>query len=206
MNIKIDKVESNLSDEEAERIMGEYEKQLDIPKNKPAKLIMLCPIGLVGSGKTTVIKPLSEKLSLLRISTDEIRKILKENSYDYNRVEELAIKLSEKYIRQGYSIAIDADCISERLQKYINELKGEYGSKLFWIHINPPEKFIINKLKNYKHTWLFKNSKQAIENYKQRKSLHRSLKFPFIYEFDTSKSNLNKQIEEASKIIKDIVN
>ena len=182
--------------------MNKYEVSLEIPKIKLKTQIMICPIGLVGSGKTTVLKPLSKKLSLVRISTDEIRKILKEQGHDYNRAKELVIRLAEKYIKNGHSIAIDKDCISKESQKYIKKLKEKYNIKIFWIRINPPEDFIINKLKNYKHTWLFDNAEQAIDNYKNRKSLYKNLKFPFIYEFDTSRSDLSVQIRKAVKIIK----
>lgn len=193
-----------MTKKEVGKILGEYVKTIKIPKTKPNKQVIICPIGVVGAGKTTVVKSLSDKIALVRVSTDEIRKILKDHGYGYDQVKELAFELIKKYIKNGYSIVIDADCVSEASQKHIKKLEDKYGVKPIWIHVNPPEEFIINKLKNFKHTWLFKNSKQAIENYKQRKLLHRNLKFPFIYEFDTSKRNLNKQIEKASKIIKDI--
>ena len=95
------------------KITQAYEKTLQIPKDKPEKQIMICLVGTVGSGKTTVIKPLSRKLSLLRISTDEIRKLLKENGYRYNNVRKLAYVLAEKYISKGFSVAIDGNCNSE---------------------------------------------------------------------------------------------
>ncbi|MBU4480038.1 hypothetical protein KKG48_01160, partial [Patescibacteria group bacterium] len=51
-----------------------FKSQIKIPKNKPKKQIFFCPVGLVGAGKTTVTKPISKKLGLLRISSDELRK------------------------------------------------------------------------------------------------------------------------------------
>ncbi len=159
--------------------------------------------GVVGSGKTTVIKPLSKKLSLLRISTDEIRKLLKENGYGYESVKDMAYGLAEKYLSLGFSIAVDGDCNSEEAQKRIKELKEKYGFVIFWVHINPPEEFIINKLKNYNHTWLFTDANQAIENYKSSKVRHTNLDFPFAYTFDTSRDDLAKQIDEAVSIIDD---
>ncbi|MBM2817690.1 MAG: hypothetical protein HW401_280 [Parcubacteria group bacterium] len=160
-----------------EKIIREYEKILEIPENKPKEKIMVCPIGIVGSGKTTVVKPLSESLSLLIISSDEIRKFLKKNGCGYDLAGEIAFDLAEKYIEKKYKI------------------------KIFWIHINPPEEFIINKLKNYKHTWLFRDADQAIENYKSSKANHQNINFPFIYTFDTSRNDLGEQIKEAISII-----
>ena len=78
----------------------------------------------------------------------------------------------------------------------------ELGIKIIWIHINPPEKFIINKLKNYKkHSLLFKDSEDAINNYLERKPLHKKLNFPFIYNFDPSRPDLKSQLKEATSII-----
>lgn len=185
-----------------DKIFLEYERILKIPESKPEKQIMVCPVGVVGAGKTTVMNPLSKELSLLRISSDEIRQILKKYNYDYSRVAEIVFSLAEKYIKNGYSIAIDKDCASKESQEYIKAIKKQYGIKIFWIHINPPKEFIINKLKNYKHTWLFKDSEQAIENYRTSKSKHKNLNLPFVYTFDTSKDNLNNQIQEAISIIK----
>jgi shikimate kinase len=147
----------DISDKDIRRIISLYESTLEIPENKPKNQFILCPIGIVGAGKTTVIKPLSKKLSLLRISSDEIREILKKNGFDYSRTKEIAYAIIKKYIKQGFSIAIDGDCVSEDNQNRIKELEKEYSSiKVFWIHINPPEEFIINKLKKIKHSWLFR--------------------------------------------------
>ena len=205
MSIKIIKKKSNLTNEIIERISKEYERTLVIPKLKLKEQIIVCPIGLIGAGKTTILKPLSKKLSLLRISTDEIREILKKSGYDYECAKEIAYKLIVKYIKKGFSIGIDADCISKESQKYIKELKKEYNIKVFWIHINPPEKFIINKLENYNHTWLFNSAKEAISSYKKRKSLHKNLNLNFTYVFDTSKDNLKNQINKAISIIKNLL-
>ncbi|MCK5022069.1 MAG: AAA family ATPase [Candidatus Pacebacteria bacterium] len=185
-----------------EEIIQEYEKSLEIPNTKPEKQIMVCPVGVVASGKTTVMKPLSKKLSLLKISTDEIRKLLKENGYGYDSVKDLAYNLVNKYFGKGFSVAIDGDCHSEEAQEKIKKLKEKYKIKVFWIHINPPEEFIINKLKNNKYTWLFRDAKQAIENYKSSKERHKNLNFSFVYTFDTSRDDLDKQIEDCVTVIR----
>lgn len=179
-----------------------YEETLEIPPRKLKRQIIVCPIGTVGSGKTSVIKPLSKKLSLLRISNDDIRKLLKENGCGYDSVRKLAYRLALKYIAKGFSIAIDGDCNSREAQRHMQELRRKYGIKVFWLHINPPEAFIIHKLKNYKHTWLFKDADEAIRNYYSSKATHENLNFPFVYVFDPSRDDLNKQIEEAATVIK----
>jgi len=49
---------------EGQRIKKEYEDTLVFPVIKPDPQFVLCPIGLVGAGKTTVMMPLAERLSL----------------------------------------------------------------------------------------------------------------------------------------------
>ncbi|MFH1129375.1 MAG: AAA family ATPase [Patescibacteria group bacterium] len=197
---------SSTINDSSERITSLYESTLEIPKNKPKNQFVLCPIGLVGAGKTTVISPLSKKLSLLRISTDEIRILFKKDGLDWGQAREIAYGLVKKYLHQGFSVAVDIDCVTERARNYIAEAQKELDLKVIWIHINPPEEFIINKLKDYKHDGvLFKDAEDAINNYFDRKPLHQNLDFPFTYTFDTSKSNLDEQINEAVDKINDLI-
>lgn len=207
MNKYIDEGESKVGQDltaaDFDKISQLYEKQLELPSVKPTHQILLCPVGLVGSGKTTIVKPLSQALSLVRISTDEVRKMLKENGFNYIRTREIAKNLIGKYLKQGYSVAIDADCVGA-LREVIDKIGNDPRIKVIWIHINPPESFIINKLRNYKHTWLFKDADDAIHCYQERKLLHEHLDVPFLYTFDTSREDLDLQIEEANKLIKAI--
>ncbi|MFA6254741.1 MAG: AAA family ATPase [Patescibacteria group bacterium] len=191
----------NLSDNKLKDLLVVYEKKLIVPKKKLSKQIIICPVGLVGAGKTTVIKPLSHKLSLLRISADEIRQLLKENGYNYNRNKEMVFTVALKYLKQGFSIALDTNCASEEAQVYLKKIKNRFKVKIIWLHVNPPEQFIIKKLRNYKHTWLFENSDQAVRNYYRTKSLYKNLNRPFLYTFDPSK-NLARQLKEAITLIK----
>ena len=191
-----------MNQSEKNRIKNLYEKGLTIPRDKPERQILLCSIGLIGAGKTTVIEPLSKKLNLIRFCTDDIRKLLKENGYGYESAQDINVQLVRKYLKAGYSVAIDGDSASEHSRKLIAETEDNYNIKAIWIHINPPEEFIINKLRNFKHTWLFRDGEHAIENYYERKPLHKNLDMSFVYTFDTSRSDISKQIDEAVNLIK----
>ena len=190
----------NPTDYQIINIAALYERQLAIPKDKPKHPFILCLVGLVGSGKTTVVKPLSEKLSLVRISGDEIRKLLKDHGHGYELTQDISTIVVRKYLGQGYSICSDSDCVTEKTQKILNVLKEEFSLKLVWIHISPPEEFILNKLSTYQGGWFGNDA--LIKNYHERKPLHKNLNFPFVYTFDTSKENLSIQIEEAGEIIR----
>lgn len=192
----------NLTDTELETILSETEDSLVIPDSKPKHQILLCPVGLVGAGKTTVVEPLSQRLNLVRISTDEVRKRLKEKGYNLVRTIEIGKKLIERYLQKGYNVAIDADCSGQ--YELVSALTTNTPITPVWIHINPPESFILNKLKTFKHSWLFKDAGEAIANYHRRKPLHENLDMPFVYTFDTSREDLSQQIEEAVEQIRQI--
>lgn len=190
----------------AQSIARIYERTLYIPQSKPKTQFYLVPVGLVGSGKTTVLKPLSDMLNLVRVSGDEIRHTIIDNGGDLNDTWEIGNQIVRKYAELGFSIAHDTDGATVKTQESIAEQASKYGIKLFWIHISPPGDYIINKLKNYKHSWLFSSPDEAISKYRKRKHLHKNLPMHFIYTFDPSAKNLTDQIQEASKIIQQELN
>ena len=164
---------------------------------------MLMPVGMIGSGKTTVVKPLAEHFKLIRVSTDEIRKMLREEGgYFTGDCRDIANSISQKYLKLGYSIAVDANTGSEEGIKYNEKNKKDFpGVQQIFIHINPPVEFIVNKLKNYKHTWLFRDSEHALERFNFHKQNFKLPNIPFVYTFDPSKENLKEQTQEGIEAI-----
>ena len=164
---------------------------------------MLMPVGSIGAGKTTVLKPLTVRLGLVRISTDEVRQMLTEKGYSYEGCRDITHEISKKYLALGYSLAIDANTGSKFGLEYNKKTAEAFPNvRQIFIYVNPPEEFIISKLKNYKHTWLFRNGEDAIEQFYAYKKYFSRPDLPFVYEFDTSRDDLAKQIEEASRAIK----
>ena len=106
--------------------LAEYEKTLVFPPQPKRRLFVLCPVGLVGSGKSTLVKILAEKLSLVCVSGDDFRKILHDHGLGYASVQELLPEITRKYILQGYSVAIDSDCASPRNSTGVAELEKEF--------------------------------------------------------------------------------
>ena len=181
-----------------EEIAKEYEESLYIPtvKNKPQWMLM--PVGLIGAGKTTVVKPLSERMGLIRLSTDEVRQKLREQGYSYQGCTEIIHELSKKYLNLGYSLAIDANTGSTTGIEYNKRTAAAFPEvRQVFIYINPPEEFIVNKLKKYKHTWMFKDGDSAVENFYKNKENFSRPDLPFVYEFDTSRNDLDIQIDQA---------
>lgn len=196
-----------MSSEELLAIRQEYRNGLTLPSpdKLPVKQFFLCPVGQPGAGKTTVVKPLSKMLSLVRISNDEVRKILKDHGYGYGQLKEVALPLAEDLARQGYSLAFDADCGNLRTRETILKLAEELGAKAFWLHINPTEDFIVHKLRTYQHTWLFKDGDEAVDNYyrQKKKRQEENTHFDFFDTIDTSKPDLQSHIGKIAELIKD---
>ena len=182
-----------------QNIKSTYLQQIVVPAQKPSKQYLLCPIGLVGAGKTTVVKPLAEKLSLVRISGDEIRKLFKKMGYGYEKTYDLAFELIRQFISEGYSVCIDSDCAG-KIEKIEKEVRGK-NLLLVWIHINPPESFIINKLSNLTPNWLG-TAEEMVTNYYERKPLHKDIALNYTVVFDTSLPDIQEQIESSVSTIK----
>lgn len=182
-----------------------YKNTLILPSKRNSRQFFLCPVGLVGAGKSTVIKPLSEKLSLVRISSDEIRQILKKQNMGYQQLMEIAAPLAEELATQGFSLALDADCGNLKTKEFIINLAQKVRAEVFWIHINPPEDFILHKLRTYNHTWLFKDGEEAVKNYfeQKKKRQEENTHFNFLTTIDTSRSDLVIQIEQTVNLIKE---
>ena len=181
-----------------EEIAKEYEQSLIIPPSKNNPQWMLMPVGLIGAGKTTVLKPLSERLGLIRLSSDEVRQKLKERGCSYEGCRDIILQLSKKYLALGYSLAIDANTGSRMGIEYNQKTATAFPNvRQVFIDVNPPEEFITSKLRNYKHTWLFSSGEQAVQHFYDNKKNFSRPNRPFVYQFDPSRDDLTVQINET---------
>lgn len=193
------------TNEELQQIIEGMECSLVLPTIKRSPQLLLCPVGLVGSGKTTAMKLLSPRLNLVRISSDEIRMRFRDKGRNNVRLLETAEVLIKKYLGEGYSVAIDADCAGTA-RELIETISRNSDVIPVWIHINPPESYILQKIETYLYTstGLFKDAEIKRENYFRRKPLHEHLDLPFLSTLDPSKENYAQQIEETVKLIEEI--
>lgn len=112
------------------------------------------------------------------------------------RTVDIAFYIVKRLFEEGWSIAIDSDCAGPNVKAKVEEFAKQFNYRDIWIHIDPPEDFILNKLRNFKHTWLFRDVDHAINDYYRRKPLHENLDFDFFYTFDTSREDLQEQIHK----------
>jgi predicted kinase len=189
-------------------IEAEFRANIKIPETKPSRQFFLCPVGLVGSGKTTVLKPIVEKFNLVRISSDEVRKSLLENGYDYGPVKEIVFKVINELARLGYSLALDMDCGNPLTKEHTEKLLSELNAKIFYVHINPPQEYVFEKFRNFplELSWLAPGRPDdMINNYlvQKEKRKEENTHFDFIYTFDTSRADIADQIGECCKKIQE---
>lgn len=173
-----------------------------LPKEKPEVPYLVCPIGLIGVGKTTVAKALAQKLSLVRVSNDEIRKLFHDRGNSYERVRDVAFAIMEDLVEQGHSIYIDSDCASKI--DFIKTEAARWSVQTVWIHITAPENVTIDRIKERQPSWLG-TAEALVENFHARKPLHEHFDLPFTYTFNTSSDDFENQIEESVQLIKNEV-
>jgi len=191
---------SDLNPEDLEMVTNEYDATLVVPEVKPERQFLLCAVGLIGAGKTTIMTELANKLNLVRINGDDIRKVLYDHKLPYKGSHDSSRILTEKYIRLGHSVALDRDAATPNSYKMITEVAESINLPVIWVHITAPEPVILERLSR-RQSWLFPTPDVALENYTARKSLHQNLPMKFDYVFNTSKDNVHEQIIEAVNII-----
>lgn len=197
--------------EDIDSVTQEYLSTLDIPEDKYSPQFILCVVGDMGSGKTTVLKMIGNSIPFVRIANDDIRKLLFDKGFFPTFANEVSWKLVELLANQGYSLASDWNCLSfavgERKTLFENFVT-QNKIRAVWLYVNPPSEYIINKLtaldkKLGSAPWLFRNGAPSVERYLAKKMNPSLIKdVPFIYSIDTSKEKLAEEIETVSTLIK----
>ena len=189
-----------LIDENIPSIFQEYEKKIPLPERNNRKQWILAVVGLVGSGKTTVVKSVAERLGMARISTDMLRHILAENGFNMLRVVDLSKMITQKYLEAGYSVAIDGDSIAPEHRELFAKAAKFFGIPMQLIHMNTPEVATLERLNQNiteQHSGLVRIAEQSIEDHVRRKPLHEKhlSEITFDAEFDISKPNFDHDLE-----------
>ncbi len=177
-------------------------KKLDRPTKN---YCLICPIGLIGSGKTTIVKKLARHFGLVRGSADEMRAYLNKLGYNTELAAEVMETVISRLIKQKIGVAIDADCARPEIIKGLLAKSKKYRIPLVWIKIEVSEKIILARLAvdNKKRKY---RGPEAIENYFKRKPLHKNINLPFVYTFyNETPEKLKKQMVESKQKIKEFL-
>ena len=102
--------ERNLSKKVFNDILCNYAEEIALPAEKFPKQFFLCPVGLIGAGKSTVLEHLAKHISIIIVSTDDFRQKLKALGYGYESASDLTFAAVSHFSSKGYSVALDTNC------------------------------------------------------------------------------------------------
>ena len=194
-----------------QQLADEYYASLEKPADaKQPPQFCLCVIGLVGAGKSTVLRKLCREIPMVRQSGDEIRALVYKKGlpkYESLTIADIGGRTSLCLKQEGYRVAHDNDFANPFIRAEMQERNRRLGIPEIWIRVDAPEDFIVNKLRRFDHTYLFKDADEAVANYYARKQLHTQeaealARLPYIYIFDTSRADLDEQAAAAAQKIR----
>ena len=181
---------------QVEAVQAVYKDSLVIPKEKPQRQCIIAPVGLIGAGKTTVVKPVAEALGVVRVSTDEYRILLKENGHGYETVKSFIRNTCKELLEAGHSIALDANCGGQTAFTFIQKAKELFGVKVYWLNIDTPETYAIEGLLKRASPMVEDNEEWLRNRANQKERMeHLGYEFDFFWRFDISQPDLSTEIE-----------
>jgi len=170
-----------ITDADVLMFADQFEALLVFPVNEPKTPFLLCTVGLVGSGKTTIMSALKEHLPGVYLRTDDMRRFLADQGYQTARTSEIAEVIIERLVKKGHSVLVDADCAADYWREPAEAL-AQYGVGIFWVHVVTSEAVILDRLRDDNPDREYKGE-AARENYENRKVLHEHLSHPFYFTF-----------------------
>ena len=107
--------------------------------------------GLPGTGKSYFSGRLAERLPLVVLESDSLRKVMfdipdyspQESSHLFNAIHGLI----EKLLKQGISLILDATNLSERHREFLYSIADRLGVKLVLVRVEAPPQVVHERLK-----------------------------------------------------------
>lgn len=189
-----------LPDNKVDQFIAEYYTRLKIPTALTCKPFIICPVGRIKSGKTTLTSTLEEQLGACRISLDTARIMLRiENNYHSSEYKKIIPTIVDRVITQKVPFIIDSSCASLWTRELVEKISEQYNIPLIWIHVNPTDEWIIEKLKHFKYekNQIFTGPKNAIRRFKEHLLDFPDISdIPFEYAIDSSQEDYIENIKE----------
>lgn len=118
------------------------------------KPILLLVGGYPGSGKTTLIKALSDSHDMSVIAWNDVRQALLDrglrgSSFDFEVIEAVHYNLLHYCIEHRLDVMIDANAHTQNLQciqRFVNEVEGGKEYKVIRICLNPPKETLYKRI------------------------------------------------------------
>jgi len=136
--------------------------QLPEPAVKPALVVVS---GLPGTGKSHFCKKLAERLPLIILESDTLRKIifptpaysLQESSRLFQSIHHLI----ERLLKKGISLILDATNLSERNRERLYNIADRSNAKLILVRVEAPPDIVYQRLQARSERKSPENSSEA---------------------------------------------
>jgi adenylate kinase family enzyme len=173
-------------------------KNLNIPNKK----LLICFVGIPGSGKTYLAKIIEKKFKGIRINSDNLRKVINKNITKNNEEKEVFLKkylldLLNQFPFSNHLIILDSGI--ERKYKDIFKIAKSKKYKMFIIKMSVQKDLILKRIK-VKDKKRFEEHPEDIKRwFKEYKLFNKKVKPDFIFK---NNSDLGDLFSNLSRIIK----
>jgi len=128
---------TKLPENKIQEFADEYYSRINENKISP-KSFVICLVGQVKSGKTTIAEFFETELDLAHVSNDEIRKLLRiENSFSTETYSKIMPIVLERLLSEHRSVVYGSNCARRETREFVEALTEKYNTPIIWIHINP---------------------------------------------------------------------
>lgn len=195
---------AHMPPDQVKELATEFYDQLDKPETTKSKpQFCICPIGLVGTGKTTVLKKICAQLRAIRVSADEVRSMLYTKGLPFDDAMYVTHEVCVRLKQEGYNIAHDGDFAAPVSRELLGQVDQELGITELWIRVQAPEDVTLKNIKARGPGILFRDIDHAVSLHQRRKELHAAPEIdelPFMYTFDTSRPGIDDQVAEFVRL------
>ena len=130
------------------RLLTESLGEMPEPVVKPAFIVVS---GLPGTGKSYFCNKLAERLPLIILESDVLRKVLfSPPSYslmESSRLFRATHRLIERLLERGISLVLDATNLSERYRERLYSIADRLDAKLVLVRVEAPPQLVRERLK-----------------------------------------------------------
>ena len=122
--------------------------QLPEPVAEPVFIVVS---GLPGTGKSYFCSKLAERLPVIILESDALRKMLfpslSYSSEESSRLFRAIHLLIERLLKRGISLILDATNLSERYREHLYSIADRLGIKLILVRVDAPPEVVQERLK-----------------------------------------------------------
>ena len=169
-----------------------------------AEPVFIAVSGLPGTGKSYFCRKLAERLPLVILESDSLRKVLfPAPSYgpeESSRLFHACHRLIEDLLRKGVSLVLDATNLSERYREYLYSIADRLRVKLVLVRVEAPPHVVQERLKSREKDSASKSDADWVVYQKMKLSVQRITRNHYVV--DTSRDIapvIDKVVKEVNR-------